>query len=141
MPAKVNIPVSDAFNAKWERIYRVRADVQKALELKRAAKEIGKSPDAKITLTCSDEPLRAAQSSESQLPAAFIVSQVEVVKGGEGEVAGDTEGLFVTAKLAVARREVRALLEGAARSGRDAEHPTLCPRCAAAVKSLVDLSV
>ena len=133
MPAKVNIPVSDAFNAKWDRIYRVRNDVLKALEPKRASKEIGKSTDAKITLTCSDELYEQLKAVEEELPAAFIVSQVEIVKGSEGEVAGDTEGLFVTATLADGEKCERCWLHDHT-VGSDPEHPTLCARCAAAVR-------
>ena len=73
MPAKVNIPVSDAFNAKWDLIYSVRSDVLKALEPKRASKEIGKSTDAKIILTCTGELYDRLKAVEAELPAAFIV--------------------------------------------------------------------
>ena len=133
MPAKVNIPVSDAFNAKWDLIYRVRADVLKALEPKRASKEIGKSTDAKITLTCTGELYDQLKVLESELPAAFIVSQVEVAEGTDGEMAGDTEGLFVTATLAGGEKCERCWLHDHT-VGQDPEHPTLCARCAEAVR-------
>ena len=133
MPAKVNIPVSDAFNAKWDLIYRVRADVLKALEPKRASKEIGKSTDAKITLTCTGELYDRLKALESELPAAFIVSQVEIAEGTCGEMAGDTEGLFVTATLAGGEKCERCWLHDHT-VGQDPEHPTLCARCAEAVR-------
>ena len=64
------------------------------MELKRAAKVFGKSLEAKVTLHCDGDLYEALKASESQLPDLFIASQVEVVKGGEGEVQGDTEGLL-----------------------------------------------
>ena len=70
---------------------------------------------------------------EEELPAAFIVSQVEIVKGSEGEVAGDTEGLFVTATLADGEKCERCWLHDHT-VGSDPEHPTLCARCAAPVR-------
>ena len=133
MPAKVNIPVSDAFNAKWDLIYSVRSDVLKALEPKRASKEIGKSTDAKIILTCTGELYDRLKAVEAELPAAFIVSQVEIVNGSEGEMAGETEGLFVTAVLAGGEKFERCWLHDST-VGSDPEHPTLCARCAAAVR-------
>ena len=133
MPAKVNIPASDAFNAKWDLIYSVRSDVLKALEPKRASKEIGKSTDAKIILTCTGELYDRLKAVEAELPAAFIVSQVEIVNGSEGEMAGETEGLFVTAVLAGGEKCERCWLHDST-VGSDPEHPTLCARCAAAVR-------
>ena len=133
MPEKANIPVSDAFNEKWSLIYQVRADVLKALEPKRASKEIGKSTDAKITLTCGGELYDRLKAVENELAPVFIVSEAEVVKGDSGEFAGETEGLFVTAVLAQGEKCERCWLHDHT-VGQNAEHPTLCARCASVVE-------
>ncbi|MDR0821494.1 MAG: isoleucine--tRNA ligase [Oscillospiraceae bacterium] len=70
---------------KWETIAAIRLDVLAALEQKRAAKVIGKSLEAKVTLF-TDKDLSAELP---ELAAAFIVSHVEV-KSGKGEYTGDT---------------------------------------------------
>ena len=138
IPEESGIQVADP--AHWELLLSVRADVQKAMELKRAAKVFGKSLEAKVTLHCGGGLYEALKASESQLPDLFIASQVEVVKGGEGEVQGDTEGLSITAEKAEGGKCERCW-KVLPEVGADAAYPTLCPRCAAAVKSLVDLSV
>ena len=138
IPEVSGIQVADP--AHWELLLSVRADVQKAMELKRAAKVFGKSLEAKVTLHCGGDLYEALKASESQLPDLLIASQVEVVKGGEGEVQGDTEGLSVTAEKAEGGKCERCW-KVLPEVGADAAYPALCPRCAAAVKSLVDLSV
>ena len=138
IPEESGIQVADP--AHWELLLSVRADVQKAMELKRAAKVFGKSLEAKVTLHCGGDLYEALKASESQLPDLFIASQVEVVKGGEGEVQGDTEGLSITAEKAEGGKCERCW-KVLPEVGADAAYPTLCPRCAAAVKSLVDLTV
>ena len=138
IPEESGIQVADP--AHWELLLSVRADVQKAMELKRAAKVFGKSLEAKVTLHCGGDLYEALKASESQLPDLFIASQVEVVKGGEGEVQGDTEGLSITAEKAEGGKCERCW-KVLPEVGADAAYPALCPRCAAAVKSLVDLSV
>ena len=133
MPAKANILVSEAFNDKWNLIYQVRLDVLKALEPKRASKEIGKSTDAKIILTCDGELYDRLKAVENELAPVFIASEAEVVRGDSGEMAGETEGLFVTAVLSEKEKCERCWLHDAT-VGQDSEHPTLCARCAAAVR-------
>ena len=138
IPEVSGIQVADP--AHWELLLSVRADVQKAMELKRAAKVFGKSLEAKVTLHCDGDLYEALKASESQLPDLLIASQVEVAKGGEGEVQGDTEGLSITAEKAEGGKCERCW-KVLPEVGADAAYPALCPRCAAAVKSLVDLSV
>ena len=133
MPAKANILVSEAFNDKWNLIYQVRLDVLKALEPKRASKEIGKSTDAKIILTCDGELYDRLKAVENELAPVFIASEAEVVRGDSGEMAGETEGLFVTAVLSEKEKCERCWLHDVT-VGQDSEHPTLCARCAAAVR-------
>ena len=72
---------------------------------------------------------------EEQLPDVFIASQVAVVKGEGGETAGEVEGLSVTAERAEGGKCERCW-KVLPTVGSDAEHPTLCPRCAAAVKNI-----
>ena len=48
-------------------------------------------------------------------------------------MAGETEGLFVTAVLAGGEKCERCWLHDST-VGSDPEHPTLCARCAAAVR-------
>ncbi|MCI8599979.1 MAG: isoleucine--tRNA ligase [Oscillospiraceae bacterium] len=130
MPAQSGVkPDSEAL---WGTIVSLRADVQKALELKRTAKEIGKSLEAKVTLSCSDSLYEALAPAAGMLADLFIVSQVELEKGAAGEMAGETEGLFVTVSRADGEKCERCWrFDGTV--GHNADHPALCARCAAAV--------
>ncbi len=125
--------LSDAgFMAKWDRIHAVRDDVNKALEIARTGKLIGKSLEAKVTLNCSDEIYGLLDSIRDELTMVFITSQAELVRGGAGAFTGEVEGLSVTVERAEGEKCERCW---AYRSdiGSDPEHPTLCARCAKAV--------
>ena len=119
----------------WDKCMRLRNDVNKALELARAEKIVGKPLDAEITLYVSDAAKADfAQIKEQDLPTIFIVSKVHVVEGeGEGYKGEQFPGITVKAEASALPKCVRcwAHSEGV---GADPEHPELCPRCAAAVK-------
>lgn len=78
---------------KWQKFMMVRDDVYKALETARNEKVIGKSLDAKVTLTQpADFNLDDIRGNLEQF---FIVSQVEVAD----EIADGTEYDVVTVKV------------------------------------------
>ena len=133
MPAKFSLPLPEGFDAKWDTIAAVRLDVQKALENKRAAKIIGKSLEAEVTLFCDGGLYDQLSAFSGELAEIFIVSKVKVCQKGSGEFTGETEGLSIDVKHAEGEKCERcwAYLDTV---GSDPEHPTLCARCAAAVK-------
>ncbi|CAM3365961.1 isoleucine--tRNA ligase [Nosocomiicoccus ampullae] len=69
--------VDEAVLKKWAQIMAVRDDVYKALEVARNEKVIGKSLDAKVTLTLPEGLDK--DSINSEFTQLFIVSQVEIV--------------------------------------------------------------
>ena len=122
------------FIAKWERIHSVRYDVQKALELARNEKIIGKPLEAKVELFAQGELYDFLKSVEADLPEIFITSSV-TVSNGEGKVKGDVEGLSVTVSKADGEKCERCW-KFSSTVGSDAEHPTLCAHCASVMKEL-----
>ncbi|MEG0542712.1 MAG: class I tRNA ligase family protein, partial [Angelakisella sp.] len=88
MPEVKTDLVSQKFMDKWEKLHAIREDVNKALELARAAKTIGKSLEAAVTVYCSGEYYACAKAMEKDLPMLFIVSHVELVEAGKGDVEG-----------------------------------------------------
>lgn len=62
----------------WNKIFEIRAQVQKALEEKRNEKVIGASLEAKVTLGSKGETYDLLKQYEDQLPSILIVSQVEL---------------------------------------------------------------
>jgi len=120
--------------AKWDRLLAVRAAVTKALEEARQSGLIGHSLDACVRL-CAHDSLRPLLQQEARdLPALFIVSQVQLVD----DIAAE-RGSPVLAELHV---EVERALGGKCERcwnyseavGRDSVHPGLCGRCAGVMK-------
>jgi isoleucyl-tRNA synthetase len=115
-------------NRGWERMLRLRADVNKALELARAEKVIGKPLDAEVTLFFEDKKLLEAVSGYD-LKTIFIVSKVELVHGrGEG-YKGEFEGVSVKVGASAAPRCDRCWTHDEL-TGDDG----LCPRCRSVVE-------
>ena len=112
----------------------MREDVKKALEIARAEKVIGAALDAKVTLYADGELYDFADSVKDMLKTVFMVSDFELVKVGEGAFKGDVEGMSVTAEHASGDKCARCWSFG--KVGEDAEHPTICARCAAVVKTI-----
>ena len=117
-----------AFMARWDQIIAVRNDANKALELARAEKRIGKSLEAKVVLYAGGQLLDFLKANEGELPGALIVSQVEI-KEGEGPVKGEVEGLSLEVLPADGEKCERCWVFSETVGGC-AEHKTLCARCA-----------
>ncbi len=133
MPEPTGVQVDDAFISRWDRIHALRDDVQKALELARKEKKIGKSLEAKVELYCQGELYDFVKTVEQDLKTVFIVSEVEALNAGEGDYQGETEGFSVSVKHAHGEKCVRCWVYSDT-VGQDAEHPQLCHRCASVVK-------
>ncbi len=78
---------------RWNRLFELRDDVMKALEEARAAKMIGKSLDAKITVTVSDkEKYDLLTGFGSELETVFMVSGVTVALGDDKVEVAPADG-------------------------------------------------
>ena len=121
--------------ARWEKIMRLRADVNKALELARAEKRIGKPLDAEVTLYVSEAAAKDFEDIKGEdFCTLFIVSKVDAVCGeGEGYAAEQFAGVTVAVKPSEAPKCVRCWAHNE-HVGEDAEHPELCPRCLKAIR-------
>ena len=128
------IDADEAFIAKWDKIHEIRTDVQKALELARNEKVIGKPLEAKVILHADGDLADFLNAELEALPEIFITSAVEVA-GGEGAVKGDVAGLSVTIAKADGEKCERCW-KFSDTVGQDAEHPTLCAHCAQTMKEL-----
>ncbi len=121
--------------ALWNESLQLRGAVNKALEMARAEKTVGKPLDAEVTLFVADEAKFAPQAKQD-LKSIFITSGVTVVSGdGEGLASDLYPGVKVAVKASAAPKCLRCWAHDE-KVGEDAEHPDLCPRCARVVKSL-----
>ncbi len=135
IPSEKYIDTDAAFIAKWDRIHDVRTDVQKALELARRDKIIGKPLEAKVILYAEGELSEFLKSVESALPEIFITSAVKV-ENGEGEVKGDVSGLSISVSKAEGEKCERCW-KYSDTVGSDSDHPTLCACCAEVMKEIL----
>ena len=115
-------------------IHAVRVDVQKALELARNEKKIGKSLEAKVVLGADSELYDFLKAVETELPEIFITSAVEVVADAQG-FAGDVEGLTISVPKADGEKCERCW-KFSTTVGHDEKHPELCAHCAAVIAEM-----
>jgi isoleucyl-tRNA synthetase len=130
-PALVLAPEREA---KWETLLALRADVNKALELARAEKVVGKPLDAEVTIYLDEEGAKAFEAiKDENLSQLFIVSKVTVTQGaGTGYAAQEYKGAVIDVAASSAPKCVRCWVHDE-QVGENAEHPELCPRCASAI--------
>ncbi|MBR6513542.1 MAG: isoleucine--tRNA ligase [Clostridia bacterium] len=105
---------------QWNKLFTMRDDVMKALEEARAAKLIGKSLEAKITIAANSEQLEVLKSFGDELKTVFIVSQVELSEG---------EGDELKVEVAVADGEKCDRCWMHSTDGVKTEDGYLCKRC------------
>lgn len=128
------IETDEAFMDKWDKIHAVRVDVQKALELARNEKKIGKSLEAKVILGAQGELYGFLKSVEAELPEIFITSAVEVVEEKQSHI-GEVEGLTVSVSKADGEKCERCW-KFSTTVGENSDHPHLCSHCAAVMAEL-----
>ena len=117
--------------AGWDKLFELRDDVMKALEIARADKLIGKSLDAAVTIyTNSDDVYSVFDSFKSELTTVYIVSDVKLVKGES------PEGVFTETVSGIGVKVEAAQGERCDRCWMYTDEPitdgegVLCPRCA-----------
>lgn len=127
---------------KWAVVENLRRDVNAVLEAARAEKKIGKALEAHVALHAGDDASASAlvQVMGLNLAELFIVSDCQV--SGAAPEAGSVTGtgtaypgLTVEVSEAKGAKCERCWMHST-RVGEDADHPTLCPRCAAVVAKL-----
>lgn len=120
MPNKVSLSVNDEFIAFWDKIHELRDAVKKSLEAYIKDKLIKSSLEAKIILSAGGSMLEFLRKAESELCAAFIVSDIEIVdNGGELEISvTKAEGEKCERCWSISKTV-----------GANSEHPTICSRC------------
>jgi isoleucyl-tRNA synthetase len=134
---KLEHSLDEAHAKNWERLQEVREEVLKALEPLRTAKTISANLEARVTLSASGDLAALLQKYASNLPALFIVSQVEIESrstNGSGSAAGLGD-LKVRAGKALGTKCERCW-NYSIHVGESTDYPTVCERCVAALNEI-----
>ncbi|MEO5338364.1 MAG: isoleucine--tRNA ligase [Magnetospirillum sp. WYHS-4] len=127
----------DALAAKWSILRDLRRTVTGALEIERAAKRIGSSLQAAPTVFADARYREAFQGFKAEEVAElFITSDARFADGEAPDGAfalPDVPGVKVVPGLAQGSKCERCW-KVLPQVGAEADHPTLCPRCADAVR-------
>ena len=121
---------------RWERLLHIRTVVQAGLEMQRREKLIGAPLEARVRLSASPETYTFLERYEQDLPALFIVSQVELREVAEvpteGHLLSDASGFAVDVLKADGTKCARCWRYQTS-VGANAAHPELCDRCVEAI--------
>lgn len=131
---KCNPAWTDAsLDQNWENLINIRTDVAKELEKMRAAKAIGNSLEASVSLfTENEDRYKFLIKYENDLPALFIVSEVKVRRNGIGKnaVKGElTQDIWIECDVSQHKKCERCWNYRES-VGTVKEFQTLCGRCA-----------
>jgi isoleucyl-tRNA synthetase len=120
----------------WEELAKVRSAVLAKLEEARNAKSIGGSLEAKVSLYSSLPKLQSIlKSYAQQLPALFIVSQVQVLEAAPAATDAGESGLVVRIDKAEGQKCERCW-NYSTHVGENARYPTICERCSEALAQI-----
>ena len=116
---------------RYNRLFALREDVMKALELARAEKRIGKSLDAGITVYApSKEAFDLLDSFRAELPTLFIVSEVALVEAPIPADAVVSEESLIGVSVSPAKGEkCDRCWNYSTEAFHDEQGGILCPRC------------
>ncbi|HLG28792.1 MAG TPA: class I tRNA ligase family protein, partial [Candidatus Brocadiales bacterium] len=129
---------NDELGNRWDRIIKVRSEVARELEKMRAAKLIGKSLEAEVSLYTDNEDLyEFLKSYENDLPMIFIVSDAAVTKGISPDAVQGEEMKELWIKAHVSENQKCERCWNYFKTvGQRPTHPTLCARCVDVIEQL-----
>ncbi|MEC4674535.1 MAG: class I tRNA ligase family protein, partial [Nitrospirota bacterium] len=136
-PEPISVPDQQAVEARWKTLLALRTLVLGALEQQRREKVIGSSLEGKVGLEALPDRYAFLQPYEPDLPALFIVSQVQVkpvetIEKSDYLVSDSDLGVGVNVTKADGVKCERCWNYRSS-VGSNSEHPTLCDRCIKAV--------
>lgn len=118
---------------KWNRLIALRDDVNKALELARNDKIIGKSLEAAVTVYCDADTAVFLDACGEDIAAICIVSRFTIVEGEGGGLAGENFAGITMHVDRVEGEKCERCWMFAETVGKNEKHPCLCARCASVV--------
>lgn len=127
-PLQESTDFSDEF---WMQVMAVKTAVNKELEVKRAAKEVGSGLSAEVDLFCDAELQQTLARLGEELRFVLIVSRASLHtldQAHDQATATEVDGLQLQVS-ASAHEKCERCWHHREDVGSDSEHPTLCARC------------
>lgn len=123
---------------KWARLLEVRGEATRVLEQTRRDKIIGNSLEAAVDLFAAGELFDFLRDSAEELSTLFIVSSVKLSRASKEDISSPAavNGLAVKVRRAQGDKCERCWMYHED-VGKNAAHPTLCPRCSETVADMV----
>ena len=119
---------------KWDKIARLRREVNKKLEAERQTGLIGHSLDARVLLNIANAEYSFIKDyTENEVSDLFIVSQVKFVNDNLAE--SEIEGISISVEKASGEKCERCWKYDE-EVGHDHDHSDVCPRCAKVLNEL-----
>lgn len=129
--------LDDAKRADWDRFLAIRGAVTKAIEKIRGEGIVGHSLDSAITLYLGESQRKCLENLQTDLRAAFIVSDVAVLPLAEAPqdafLDPEVEACAIAARKADGAKCARCWMYST-ELGKNPEYPDLCPRCTAVMQ-------
>ena len=119
---------------KWDKIARLRREVNKKLEAERQTGLIGHSLDARVLLNIVNAEYSFIKDyTENEVSDLFIVSQVKFVNDNLAE--SEIEGISISVEKASGEKCERCWKYDE-EVGHDHNHSDVCPRCASVLEKM-----
>jgi len=137
------IPVKEEYKdyklkERWDKLFEIRSEVNKALEVARKKKIIGHSLEAEVTLGVSERLMNFLKSYEDQLRTIFIVSNVRLVPKdtlSDGIDAEEVPGLRIKVIKSPHPKCERCWMRDES-VGKDPDYSNICRRCVNALREI-----
>jgi isoleucyl-tRNA synthetase len=128
-----HIDIDENFVSKWDKIQVLRSEAQKALEIARTKKVIGKALEAAVEISCGGDLYNFINSVKDELKTVFIVSEVNLNEGNNGDYKAERiENLYLTIYKAKGEKCERCWTHSKT-VGENNNHKTLCSRCVSVI--------
>ena len=119
---------------KWDKIARLRREVNKKLEAERQTGLIGHSLDARVLLNIANADYSFIKDyTENEVSDLFIVSQVKFVNDSLAE--SEIEGISISVEKSSGEKCERCWKYDE-EVGHDHNHSDVCPRCASVLEKM-----
>jgi isoleucyl-tRNA synthetase len=137
-PEPLEVAEDPALLQRWDRLMRLREEVNKSLEQARTDGRIGGSLRARVIVDTSDaDTLDFLRSFGDDLRFLFITSEVAFAAAGDGAFRStDVPGLAIGIEPASGSKCQRCW-NYTQDVGQDADWPDVCARCAEAVRQVL----